>query len=97
MKLNKIALSNPTWANHNQMFNDMGFQIYQYRYYNEKEVKLDLKGLIQDIESLPDDTVVLLQPCGHNPTGIDPTTEEWDEILKVFLRRPKLFPFFDTA
>jgi len=60
-------------------------------------VKLDLKGMIQDIESLPDDTVVLLQPCGHNPTGIDPSTEEWDELLKVFLKRPKLFPFFDTA
>lgn len=53
--------------------------------------------MIQDLESLPDDTVVLMQPCGHNPTGIDPTKKQWDRILKVFQDKPTLFPFFDTA
>jgi len=53
--------------------------------------------MLRDIESLPDDTVVLLQPCGHNPTGIDPTMEQWDKVLELFKRRRGLLPFFDTA
>jgi len=53
--------------------------------------------LLQDLKALPDNTVVLMQPCGHNPTGIDPTKEQWDEITKIFLERKNLFMFFDMA
>lgn len=53
--------------------------------------------MVKDIESLPDNTVVLLQPCGHNPTGIDPTKQQWDRILEIFKKRPSLFCFFDMA
>jgi len=53
--------------------------------------------MLKDLRALPDHTAVLIQPCGHNPTGIDPTKEQWNEILKVFLERPNLFPFFDLA
>lgn len=95
--ITRIALSNPTWSNHTQMFTDMGFQIYQYRYYNAKAVSFDLDGMLADLKSLPNDTVVLMQPCGHNPTGIDPTTEQWDKVLDLFKSKPSLLPFFDTA
>lgn len=58
---------------------------------------LDFDHLLQDLEALPEDTVVLMQPCGHNPTGIDPSKAQWQRILQVFQKKPRLFPFFDTA
>lgn len=53
--------------------------------------------MLKDLRALPEHCAVLLQPCGHNPTGIDPTKAQWDQLLKVFQEKPTLFPFFDTA
>jgi aspartate aminotransferase len=41
-------------------------------------------------------SVVLLHVCAHNPTGVDPTEEEWMKIAEVCKRR-RLVPFFDCA
>ncbi len=40
--------------------------------------------------------VVLLHACAHNPTGVDPTPEQWKEISSV-MKDKQLFPFFDMA
>ena len=40
--------------------------------------------------------VVLLHACAHNPTGVDPTPEQWKEISSV-MKQKQLFPFFDMA
>lgn len=48
------------------------------------------------IESAPEGSIILLHACAHNPTGVDPTREQWKEIAKVVKAR-KHFPFFDCA
>merc|ERR1712195_410549 len=39
---------------------------------------------------------ILLHTCAHNPTGVDPSMEQWKQIAEVCKER-KLYPFFDTA
>lgn len=52
---------------------------------------------MSDINSMPHDTAVILQPCGHNPTGVDPTEQEWDVIIDLFQRNTHLIPIIDMA
>lgn len=53
--------------------------------------------MLRDIDILPNDTAVIIQPCGHNPTGVDPNQDEWDQIFQLFKSRPKLLPIIDMA
>ena len=57
----------------------------------------DLNAMVNDISSMPDDTAVILQPCGHNPTGVDPNEAEWDVIIDLFKQNTKLIPVIDMA
>ena len=92
----KIYVPCLTWPNHQQIFNISRLSIETYRYYDNKEKILDIKGLLQDLENAEDGATVVLQVCGHNPTGVDPSEEEWKKIAEVMLRK-NLYPFFDTA
>jgi aspartate aminotransferase len=56
----------------------------------------DIQGTMQDIHNIPEESVILFLAYAHNSTGVDPKTEQWIEISKVFQQK-KLFPFFDTA
>ncbi|VDN30661.1 unnamed protein product [Dibothriocephalus latus] len=68
-----------------------------YRYYNPQTLGVDMSGLLEDLaRKIPDDDIVLLHACAHNPTGVDPNAEEWKEIVSVFASR-RLIPFFDMA
>eukprot|EP00792_Barthelona_sp_PAP020_P011482 TRINITY_DN547_c0_g1_i1.p1 TRINITY_DN547_c0_g1~~TRINITY_DN547_c0_g1_i1.p1 ORF type:complete len:416 (-),score=83.62 TRINITY_DN547_c0_g1_i1:11-1258(-) len=91
-------LSSPTWPNHIPMLKGrfMEEQIHSYRYYSESTKSLDFKGMIEDIENIPEGSVILLQPICHNPTGVDPDNEQWKLILQVILDR-KIIPFIDCA
>ena len=57
---------------------------------------LDFEGMMGKLTSVEKGTVVVLHVCAHNPTGVDPTKEQWHEIAKVMKERD-LFPFFDCA
>jgi aspartate aminotransferase len=92
----KIYLPTPSWGNHTPIFKDSGLQVAQYRYYDKKTIGLDLKGLKEDLMKAEENSIVLLHACAHNPTGVDPTEKEWQEILQVFKQR-KHFAFFDMA
>ena len=45
---------------------------------------------------MPEGSIVLLHACAHNPTGVDPTPEQWKEISDI-VKEKSLFPFFDMA
>ncbi len=61
-----------------------GFESYQYhRYWCNARKSLDLEGMLEDLRNAPENTPVLLQACGHNPSGVDPTQEQWREIADV--------------
>lgn len=52
--------------------------------------------MCEDLSCAPQGSVVLLHACAHNPTGVDPTPDQWQGILKVVQQR-RLLPFFDSA
>ncbi|KAJ6031325.1 hypothetical protein N7540_002057 [Penicillium herquei] len=91
-----LYLSNPTWANHNQIFTNVGLKIASYPYFSPKTKGLDFDGMLQALRAAPSGSVILLHACAHNPTGVDPTQEQWREIATV-MRERSHFPFFDTA
>ena len=91
-----VYLSDPTWSNHVKIFNNAQCETRTYRYYDPKTRGLDLKGMLEDLSNAPRGSVILLHACAHNPTGVDPSPEEWKQIRDVVKSR-RLFPFFDTA
>ena len=48
------------------------------------------------ISDAPEGSIVLLHACAHNPTGVDPTKDQWTELAKI-IHMKKHFPFFDCA
>ncbi len=92
----KIWISNPTWVNHFKVFGAAGFETAQYNYYNPETHGLDFEGMKESLKQAKAGDVVLLHGCCHNPTGIDPTAEQWEELAKI-TAEAKLLPFFDFA
>jgi len=92
----KVYTSNPTWGNQNTVAGKAGFQFKSYRYWDAKKRGLDFDGMIKDIQNAPSGSIILLHACAHNPTGIDPSPQQWHTIAKV-IRERNHFPFFDAA
>ncbi|RYN49274.1 Aspartate aminotransferase [Alternaria alternata] len=91
-----IYIPTPSWANHNAVFKDSGLKVEKYRYYNKDTIGLDFEGMVADIKAMPKNSIVLLHACAHNPTGVDPTEEQWLEIAEA-VKAGDHFPFFDMA
>lgn len=97
LKYTSFYYSTPTWENHHLVFVNSGFTSPNtYRYWDPKALAIDFDGMIEDLSKAPENSVILLHACAHNPTGIDPTQEQWTKIADVMEER-KLFPFFDSA
>jgi aspartate aminotransferase, mitochondrial len=92
----KIYIPTPSWANHAAVFKDSGLTIEKYRYYNKDTIGLDFEGMVADIKGAPKGSIFLLHACAHNPTGVDPTPEQWKEISKA-VKSGEHFAFFDMA
>ncbi|KAK6435799.1 aspartate transaminase aat1 [Oleoguttula sp. CCFEE 5521] len=91
-----IYIPTPSWANHKAVFLDSGLEVKQYKYYNKDTIGLDFDGMLADIKAMPKGSMVLLHACAHNPTGIDPTEEQWKAISDA-MKEGGHFPFFDMA
>ena len=91
-----VWVSNPTWANHQGIFSSADLEIKTYPYYNPETHGLNLDGMITVLEDIPENDVVLLHACCHNPTGVDPTADDWETIAKVCKER-RLLPLIDFA
>ncbi|EKG17181.1 Aspartate/other aminotransferase [Macrophomina phaseolina MS6] len=91
-----VFFSNPTWANHHQIFTNVAFPVKTYPYFSPQTRGLDFDGMLSGIKAAPEGSIILLHACAHNPTGVDPTQEQWKAIAKV-IREKNHFPFFDTA
>jgi len=88
-----IYVPNPTWGNHIPIFTNAGLEVRKYRYYDSENSDLDFSGLMDDIKSMPEGSIVLLHACAHNPTGMDPTMEQWKEMSDT-IKKQNLHPFF---
>lgn len=63
-----------------------------YRYWNEEERSIDCDGFFEDLSNAPENSVIILHGCAHNPTGLDPTKDQWKtiaEIMKVIQNKKK--------
>lgn len=92
----KVWISDPTWANHFQVFGKAGIETAKYKYYDATTHGLDFEGMKASLKSANAGDAVLLHACCHNPTGIDPTPAQWEELAKL-VAELKLIPFFDFA
>jgi aspartate aminotransferase len=92
----KIRVPTPTWANHKAIFKDSGLKAEDYRYYNKDTIALDYEGMVADLKAAPPGSSILFHACAHNPTGVDPSPAQWEEISKICKDMGHL-PFFDMA
>lgn len=92
----EIFLPDPTWDNHKRIFSHAGLKVSTYPYYNKERKSFDFAAMMRALFHMPKGSIVMLQACCHNPTGFDPTFEEWKEIADA-MSRHELLPFFDFA
>ncbi|HVO87942.1 MAG TPA: amino acid aminotransferase [Casimicrobiaceae bacterium] len=91
-----VYISDPSWENHRALFEGAGFVVNSYRYYDAKTRGLDFDGMLESVQKMPAGAIIVLHACCHNPTGVDPTPEQWDRIVQVTRERGVL-PFLDLA
>lgn len=91
-----IYIPLPTWGNHPKIFTLAGLSVKTYRYYDPETRGLNFQGMLDDLSAAPTGAIVLLHACAHNPTGVDPTLEQWENIRQL-IRSKELLPFFDSA
>ena len=93
----RIWLSNPTWANHGSIFQAAGLDTQVYPYLTADKTALDFSAMLGELKAQGRrGDLVCLHACCHNPTGIDPTFEQWQEISEL-LAEKQMVPFVDFA
>lgn len=94
-----VWLSNPSWENHTKIWThvDSSIQQQQYPYFNYKTFSLDTEGVVSKLrQHAVQGDVIVLQACAHNPTGLDPSKEQWQTIAQI-CEEKGLFVVFDMA
>ena len=92
----EIYLSSPSWENHRAVFETAGFVVKDYPYYSAESHGLDFGAMKAAFATLPAKSIVLLHACCHNPTGVDLSAAQWEEIVEL-VRERDLVPFIDFA
>jgi aromatic-amino-acid transaminase len=91
-----LWISEPSWENHRALFESAGFKVAAYPYYDPASHGLDFNGMLGALSRLPERSIVVLHACCHNPTGVDLSAAQWNELVRVVLER-QLVPFVDIA
>jgi aspartate aminotransferase len=92
----RVWVSNPSWPNHKNVFNAAGLEVCDYQYYDAANHTLDFDGMVASLREAKAGDVVLFHGCCHNPTGIDPTAEQWQQLAELSQSSGWL-PLFDFA
>ncbi len=92
----KIWVSTPTWANHKGIFTAAGYAIEDYPYYDKATKGVDFDAMLAALKQVPAGDVVLLHVCCHNPTGVDLSESQWEQVVQVATEAGWL-PFLDFA
>ena len=91
-----VWVSEPTWANHIPLLGGAGLKLKPYPYYDTKNHVVKIDEMLATLRGAPAGDIVLLHACCHNPSGLDPSVEEWQSIADVLFER-RLVPFIDMA
>ena len=92
----EVWISDPSWENHRALFEGAGFKVNTYPYYDPATHGIAFAGMLEALKRIPAGGIVVLHACCHNPTGADPTPQQWGEIIEV-VRHRGLVPFVDLA
>ncbi|MXP56137.1 amino acid aminotransferase [Pantoea sp. Mhis] len=92
----RVWISNPSWPNHKNIFNAVGLKVSEYFYYNPDNHSFDIDRMIKSLKNAEAGNVILFHGCCHNPTGIDPTIDQWYQLAQLSQKRGWL-PLFDFA
>jgi aspartate/tyrosine/aromatic aminotransferase len=91
-----IYQSDPTWGNHTAIFKKAGLAVKEYPYYHAATKGFDFDGMMKGIAAMEPGSAILLHACAHNPTGVDPTVEQWGAIIEA-VKKQGLIPLLDNA
>lgn len=91
-----VLLSDPTWDNHRAVFEGSGHKVATYPYYDAKTGGLRFEDMLAALSKAEKQSLVILHACCHNPTGVDLTKAQWQQLLPV-LKERELIPFLDLA
>jgi aspartate/tyrosine/aromatic aminotransferase len=91
-----VWVSDPTWVNHVPLLGGAGLELKLYPYYDTQRHVIEIDAMLETLRGAPKGDVVLLHACCHNPTGLDPTEDDWQAIVEVIVER-ELLPFIDIA
>ncbi len=92
----KVWVSDPTWPNHVPLLTAAGFELERYPYYDRSTNSITFDQMMSVLNSAPENDIVLLHGCCHNPTGADLNMDQWKAVAEVCQKR-SLFPFVDFA
>ncbi|HMC14937.1 MAG TPA: amino acid aminotransferase [Albitalea sp.] len=92
----EVWVSDPTWDNHRAMFEGAGFKVNTYPYYDAATGGLNFDAMLAALRTVPAKSIVLLHACCHNPTGVDLTQAQWEQLIPL-LRERELLPYLDLA
>ena len=91
-----VYISDPSWENHRALFESAGFTVNNYAYYDPATHGVNFDGMLADLKNMPENAIVVLHACCHNPTGADLSAEQWGQVIEA-VQANGLIPFLDMA
>jgi aromatic-amino-acid transaminase len=92
----KVLISDPSWENHRAIFQNAGFEVDSYAYYDAEKRGVNFEGMLASLNAAAPGTIVVLHACCHNPTGYDITAAQWDQVIAA-VKAQNLTAFLDMA
>lgn len=92
----QVLISDPSWENHRAIFQNAGFEVGTYAYYDAAQRAINFDGMLASLNAAPAGTIVVLHACCHNPTGYDLTPAQWDQVIAT-VKAKQLTAFLDMA
>lgn len=92
----QVLISDPSWENHRAIFENAGFQVGTYAYYDAAKRAINFEGMLASLNAAAPGTIVVLHACCHNPTGYDITAAQWEQVIDA-VKAKQLTAFLDMA
>jgi aspartate aminotransferase len=91
-----VLVSAETWPAHRTIFEGQGFKVIPHRYFDAATRAINFEGMKADLRAAAERSVLILHLCGHNPTGCDPSQEQWRELCEI-AQEKRFRVIFDSA
>ena len=92
----EVWISDPSWDNHRAIFEAVGLPVRTHPYYDPTGHAIAFDRMLACLGAARPGGVIVLHACCHNPTGMDLTDPQWDDLLDLLERRD-LLPICDLA